>query len=246
MANAATLFLLALAGGFVFAYRCHYTSYLASRVQGQTLLLLAAAYAVGLLVLSRLTLVIASPICEVPCLSWICGLWDTLAGPLDVPALPTFFGAFLWAPVFAWIVNLLYDADKASDRIIREYGGDTEKVLSKYLANVELVYVTLDNRQVYVGWPTFTPGLRRETEDVRILPVLSGYRDEKTLEVDYTTFYADVVDRVEEGQVEGVDVSDLVVVIPLSRVVSLGPFSLNIPREWFNVPPEEDLPMEEA
>lgn len=240
MANAATLFLLALAGGFLFAYRCHYTSYLASRVQGQALLLLTACYAVGLLILSRLTLTIVSLICSGPWLSWVQGAWDDLVGPLDVAALPTFFGAFVWAPILAGIVNRLYDADKASSRVIREYGGDTEKVLFKYLANVELVYITLDNRQVYVGWPTYTPGLRRETEDVRVLPILSGYRNENTLEVDYTTFYADVVDRVEEGRVTGVDVSDLVVVIPLHRVVSLGPFSLSIPREWFDVPSEDE------
>jgi hypothetical protein len=240
MANTATLFLLALAGGFVFAYRCHYTSYLASRVQGQALLLLAAAYAVGLLVLSRLTLTLIPLLYSDPWLCLVRGAWDALAGPLHNRALPTFVGAFLWAPVLAWIVNEFYDRDEASDYVIMQYGGDTEKLLSNNLANVELIYVTLENRQVYIGWPTYTPGLRRDTEDFRILPVLSGFRDEQTLEVDYTTYYPDVLDRVDNGEIGGVQADDLEVVIPLNRVISLGPFSLDIPQEWFKVPIEED------
>lgn len=242
MANAATLFLLALAGGFLFAYNCHYTSYLASRVQGQALLLLTACYAVGLLFLSRLTLTM---------LEWLyrgdtslilirCG-WEALAGPLDIPALPTFVGAFFYAPILAWVANEAYDADEASDRVIREYGGDAEKLLSRYLSNVELVSVTLDNRKVYIGWPTYTPGLRRDAEDFRLLPALSGYRDEKTLKLGYTTYYVDILDKIEEGELKGTDTEvldarDLEIVIPLERVASLGPFSLDIPQEEFRLP----------
>ncbi len=34
-----------------------------------------------------------------------------------------------------------------------------------------MVLVTLERRKVYIGWPMYSPGLRRETKDFRILPV---------------------------------------------------------------------------
>src|SRR3712207_6582547 len=51
-------------------------------------------------VAARLT--ILPLVCQGPSLSWMRGAWDALAGPLDIPALRTFFGALLWAPVLAW------------------------------------------------------------------------------------------------------------------------------------------------
>src|SRR5215213_5282620 len=172
MANTATLFVLALAGGFLFAYLCHYTSYLASRVEGQRLVFFTAGYAVGLLVWSRLTLIVPLLTFRDCWLAAISDVWKFAVGPVHHPALATFFGAFVWAPILAWGVNRIYPYDRASDRAIEKYGGDTEKLLSRYITNTELVSITLDNRKVYIGWPTYTPSLRRETEDFRLLPVL--------------------------------------------------------------------------
>jgi len=63
-----------------------------------------------------------------------------------------------------------------------------------------------------------------------------------TLEVDYTIYYPDVLDTVDAGEIEGVQADDLEVVIAMDRVISLGPFSLDIPQEWFNLPAEDDVP----
>jgi hypothetical protein len=242
MANTATLFVLALAGGFLFAYLCHYTSYLASRVEGQRLVFFTAGYAVGLLVWSRLALIVPLLTFRDCWLAAISDVWKFAVGPVHHPALATFFGAFVWAPILAWGVNRIYPYDRASDRAIEKYGGDTERLLSRYITNTELVSITLDNRKVYIGWPTYTPSLRRETEDFRLLPVLSGYRGEKTLELRYTTYYADILDQVEEGEVQSIDTRDLEVVIPLEEITSLGPYSLNIPQDAFRLPSEQPKP----
>jgi hypothetical protein len=168
-------------------------------------------------------------------------VWDDLAGPLGIAALPTFVLAFLYAPVLARVANEFYNRDEAADRIIRDYGSDMEKLLSRYLSNVELVSVTLANRKVYIGWPTYSPGLRRETKDFRLLPALSGYREEKTLDLNYTTYYVDIMDKIEEGELksadtENLDARDLEIVIPLDSVTSLGPYSLDIPQQEFRLP----------
>ena len=53
MESSASLLAFVLAGAFLFLYLCHYTGYLASRMEGRQLVFLVGAVAVGLLFLSR-------------------------------------------------------------------------------------------------------------------------------------------------------------------------------------------------
>ncbi len=99
-----------------------------------------------------------------------------------------------------------------------------------------LVSVTLSNRKVYVGWPVYTPDPRRETRDFRLLPALSGYRNEKTLELQFTTQYINVYQRIQSGAISGVDADDFEIAIPLDEVVSANLFSLEIDQQLFEIP----------
>ena len=44
----------------------------------------------------------------------------------------------------------------------------------------------IENRKVYVGWPVFTPDPKVSTEELRLLPAVSSYRDERDLPLIFT------------------------------------------------------------
>ena len=241
MAGTASLLLFVLAGAFAFAYRCHYTSYLASRMEGRQLLFLVTSVAVGLLLLSRCFLLVASLLLWEPLVSFIGRVWMAIVSPFGVPeVLATFFGAFVLGPVLAGLVNAFYGAERASTDIIEKYGGEREKFLFAAMESEDLVLVTLRSRKVYVGWPLYTPDPRRETKDFRLFPAASGYRDEQTLELKLTTQYSGVYERIEAGEYSDLQVEDFDTILPLEEVESANLFSLEIDQDLFKIPPNEN------
>jgi hypothetical protein len=50
--------------------------------------------------------------------------------------------------------------------------------------------VTLRNRKIYAGWVVEVPAPNRDLRHVSLVPLMSGYRDEKTLQPIYTKHYA--------------------------------------------------------
>lgn len=215
-------------------------------MEGRQLLLLVTAIAVGLLILSRASLLIAPLIIPESVLAFVRQVWDAIVSPFEVPALSTYFGAFLWGPALALLVNMFYGAEKASTRVIKRYGAEREKLLFVAMEEEALVSVTLSNRKVYVGWPVYTPDLRRETRDFRLLPAVSGYRDEKTLELWFTTQYIGIYQRLGGGAFEGLSAEDFEVAIPLDEVTSVGQFSLAIDQDLFKIPSEDDASEDDA
>ncbi|MDQ2919992.1 MAG: hypothetical protein M3R52_00030 [Acidobacteriota bacterium] len=74
-----------------------------------------------------------------------------------------------------------------------------ELLLKKAQDQTKTVSVTMSNGKVYVGWVThlFNPAL--PTNFIQILPVKSGYRDEETKWVVFTTFYSEALDNLKRG-----------------------------------------------
>jgi len=62
------------------------------------------------------------------------------------------------------------------------------------------VFITLESRKVYVGMihnlgePTESEGMDQE---ISIVPIMSGYRDEETLNVEFITYYEDTAQSLE-------------------------------------------------
>ena len=236
MTDAAAFLLFVLSGAFVFLYRCHYTSYLASRTEGRQLLFRVGAAASCLLLLSYSLLMAGEAFLPSSTVSFVKKTWRILFSPFDVPFLPVYLGVFVLGPLLAFIVNRLYGADRASTRAIRNYGTETEKLLLKAMETGALVLVTLENRKVYIGWPAYSPDLRHESNQFRILPAVSGYREENSLELHPTTQYLDIYERIRQGQVTDLQANDFEVVLPLDKVISANLFSLDLDQDVFKIP----------
>ena len=234
MSDAAAFLLFVLSGAFVFLYRCHYTSYLASRTEGRQLLFRVGAAAACLVIAARLVLLIAGNL--MPGRAAVEYIWRVVTSPLDIPLLHVYITAFVLGPVGALVVNFFYDADKASTRAIERYGTEKEKLLFGAMEDGSLVSVTMENRKVYIGWPVYSPDLRHETNDFRLLPALTGYRREDDLSLEFTTQYLDAYDQVEAGTMRGLEAEDFEVILPLEKVVSGNLFELDIDQEVFKLP----------
>jgi hypothetical protein len=234
VSDAAAFLLFVLSGAFIFLYRCHYTSYLAARTEGRQLLFRVGAAAACLVILARALLWAGESLIS----NWgIVGkLWSGVSMPFDIPLLRVYVTAFVLGPVLAYTVNLFYRADTASTRAIERYGTEQEKLLFKAMQDSSLVSVTLESRKVYIGWPVYSPDLRHETNDFRLLPALSGYRKEDDLSLDFTTQYLDIYDHIESEVIEGVRAKDFEIVLPLEKVVSVNRFELDIDQELFRLP----------
>ena len=232
MSDAAAFLLFVLSGAFIFLYRCHYFSYLASRTEGRQLLFRVAAAAACLVIFSHLLIRLGS---AVPGQSFVRALWR-FASPPDFPLLPIYLTAFVLGPILASVVNKFYAADAASTRAIERYGTEKERLLFDAMKDRTLVSVTMESRKVYIGWPVYSPDLRHETNDFRLLPVISGYREEENLSLKLTTQYLNVYDQINAGTIRGLKANDFEVVLPLEKVVSANLFELALDQDAFKMP----------
>lgn len=253
-AAASVLLLLALTGGFIFTYRWRPTYFLSRREEGQRLLFVAASAAFPLLLISSGSLWVANHILPTSFTDIVGDIWGVLVGPylaesFDASTFAAFFGAFLWGWILPWLLNVYYNTDRASNLIINRYAGELEKLMYRAMGDFLLVSITLNSRKVYVGWPVraLIPQPRRGDirPHIRLQPAISGYREEATQELVFTTDYERVYQRIEEeavpglGEDEQLRKEDLQMVIPVEEILSANLFSTEIEQEWFEKPPDQ-------
>ncbi len=230
--------LLALAGGFLFAYQWERTRYLSVRSEGQQLYLLAAVFAIPLVVVSRLIVWRASHLPK-GLVEPVDSVWVAAAGPLHAPALSTFLLTFLLGLVVPHLLNARTDRGELAGMIIEKYGSQIEKFFYETITHKLPVSVSLANRKVYVGWAWSVPPLDpRRVNDyaIRLLPVRSGYRDEKTMEMHFTTRYDEMYKRIRGKQITDVEIDDFVVVLPVKDIVSANLYALRVDPSLLKMP----------
>ena len=234
------MLLLALAGGFIFAFLWQRTWYLSLRSEGQQLYLLAAVFAIPLLLASRLLLWGTSYFCA-PLAEWVGGKWAALAGPLHVSVLPTFSLAFVLG-LTPLLLNLFSDRDELAGKIIMKYGSQSEKFFYETMTHKLPVAVALENRKVYVGYAwRVSPLDPRRVEDyaVRFLPVLSGYRDEQDMKLHFTTRYTEIYRQIRKKERDDLSLEDFLIVLPVKNIVSVNLYAIGVNPELFEMPPRK-------
>lgn len=140
------------------------------------------------------------------------------------------------------MVNKWSDRDKISDNVIDSYGQELEKFLYDSANQKRLIYVSLDNRKVYVGWaikmPLPKPRRDAPKEHFTLLPAKSGYLAEDTLKVNFTTYYGPVHDEIADERITDLGLPDFQIVIPLDQMVVVRPYSLDVDPSLFEASPE--------
>lgn len=98
---------------------------------------------------------------------------------------------------------------------------DFEKLIARSVYDKFPILFTLEAGKVYVGWSVSVPNPTQERKSVRILPIISGYRDNKTKKVIFTTDYYSVLVGA-SNEAENYSLEDFEVIIPVSdRAIAL-------------------------
>jgi hypothetical protein len=187
------LLLLPLLGGFIFARFWYRTSFYFIRLEKEPLLLYSACAGFCFLALA---------------------FFLTSLGTYLFPSIPTWWSsyvpfaysgtatlAFTLGAILWWPLNLLYRKEshktKVVDKIIGEGGDRMELLLRKAQKQEKMISLTLKSKKVYVGYVQASVDPKGKMSSVGILPVRSGYRDEK-LNLIFTKEYAVVLQELRE------------------------------------------------
>lgn len=153
-------------------------------------------------------------------------------------------GSLLVSFIFGHSLNLLrFIKHHAVKWAIRN--DDFEIMVKMSLTRTMPIAVTLTTGKVYIGFAVRTDDPVEERKDLRLLPLLSGYRDERQglcIEVNYRTAY-DVILDPDSSSLDHLAIGDFEVVIMCREIVSSNFFDVAAYVK-FNEDDQESLPFQ--
>ena len=107
---------------------------------------------------------------------------------------------------------------------IQESGSQLDLIVLESVERQAQLLFTLQSNKIYVGYVLGTPD-GKMPGDFRILPMLSGYRDEEHT-ARFTTRYVEVYDKLMEAEADSVvEAEDFSIVIPIKEIRSVAFFN---------------------
>jgi len=224
------ILLLPLLGGFAFVSTWNYTRWHAVRASRERLIFYAA-----LAGFCSLGVVFSAKI---------------LFGPFVPPGIPKFWhdnipfdysgvsvAAMVLASVMGFLLNQTrwFDTDTQARRIVTKEGGPLEQFLDVAMGAQKDVLVTMTNGKVYLGLmaSSFVPDQRDQT--ITLLPIWSGFRDNGSQKITFTTDYESVYAKMEldyPGDHEQ-RIEDFRMTIPIRELRTVTFFSKDLHRQYF-------------
>ena len=147
--------------------------------------------------------------------------------PLKEKYVGTCFLSFILAVGGTFIWNKFIKESRAIATAVQRIGNELELLFAISVSDSQLIQITLNNDKVYVGWVEIIPK-PNETQFVKIIPLLSGYRDDKKelkLMTDYSRVYADYIQR---GRIRDIKELEMNLVVRVSEIVTASKFDFEI------------------
>jgi len=91
------------------------------------------------------------------------------------------------------------------------------------------IMFTLNTGKIYIGWVKKEPEPSHNYEYIRILPLISGYRETESQKEIFVTFYNAVIKEVDnssDGLFKHLTENSFDIVFPVDSIVSAHPFQL--------------------
>jgi len=196
---------ISAAAGFILVELTYRTKFEVRRANSQQLAFFTTVAALFLFIVSRAVLSGMSR--ELPAVHLeVRAGWLAIIPTNAPPWLGTATVSVLIAASFPWAINRWWwPRDRANRRAIENYGTEFERLMLSALDHQMPIAVTLKSRKVYVGRITGMPPILevQKLTDIRLLPYVSGYRDEKSFAYKFTTTYVDVCQRILDAAVQG-------------------------------------------
>ena len=148
--------------------------------------------------------------------------------PIEEPYTGTTLLSLGLAIGSAHISNLFVSDVKAIAQSIRKIGNELEILIQSSFEEKIMIQFTMKSDKIYVGWASELPKPQK-SDYISIMPALSGYRDEKTKEIKFTTSYVDLYDTfINEGKIEDLDKLNFQLILSKSEIVTANRFDLEI------------------
>lgn len=232
MTAVAALLLVVLASGFIYSTICLPVRYFSAREIGHRLYFRSTVYALFLLVSAflvflRVSLVLGVelPVSDLYLLPSLLlgGEWGYLIQLLTVPL----------AIVFSLSINVVFSIPFFTEWLLSRAieHRDFEKLVFQSLKKSLPMMITLTDGKVYVGFAVASPDPSLERKFLRILPLISGYRGDVDKKVEFTTYYDEIIEAVQNSSDEKLSyrtLEDIEVVLPSDAVISAHLFDLTI------------------
>ena len=224
---ALSLIILPALLGYWFLNRCHVTRFYIERQSGYHLAFNSAIAGLLLLVAGYPLVLGVTALCPRLAALWI--------GKIPFEHWGTAVSACLFAEIFAWITNRRLDEENAARMNASLHGDLIELRLGEAMERSAHVELSLRSGKSYVGMVLNSGITTGEESDVSLIPTVSGYRNEGTRELVFTTFYGAVFDDWLSNRGSAMDhrtaeeIADyFTIVIPKSEIVSVRLFDMKM------------------
>jgi hypothetical protein len=215
-----------LVGGFWFVLRCQFLRLTSWQLGQAVAVLLSASFGLVFAIGARTVVWLMH--------FTVLGQWIEAqnAQVWTFPLSGTSMAAFVLAVIMAELSRFVLGTGRVNSWVIRHFSGDLLALLHESMMRLRPVSVTLTSRKVYIGFVQAIPSLDPEKAYLRILPILSGYRERETLTFRITTRYAVAIQDAQDPR-------DLLKVLRISSIESANLFDVDLYRKHFG---ERDKP----
>lgn len=121
-----------------------------------------------------------------------------------------------------------YSVERPMNRAIEYLNLDLERMLVKSIENQQLVMLSLASNQVYIGRVTGAIDPADDDDMLRILPVISGWRDERTKKFEPENFYDELYDKIESAEDPKPSIDICEIALRISEISSVRLFDVDI------------------
>lgn len=227
--NSALLIVGLVVVGYVFASQLFWLRYRLRLTQGYHTFLFTAAFSViPIAVALPLISVVPEPI-GVEGISWLIDSSFSFGVGTGVPEVLTLLVYSLMVAVVLpalahWIFCLVTGIDKDLLKVCAMYTAEPSPLMVNLLfSSIDRglpIAFTLKDRKVYVGYPAFISSslFSLHGSDLHITPLISGYRRENDLTLEFTTPYREVLDELASDEVGSRTGDEFLITIPVSEI----------------------------
>ena len=112
----------------------------------------------------------------------------------EQPLLWTFVFNFLFIIIFTNLLNKIlkwcnyFKKQTPVEKAVDDFGDEIEQLFKKAAKEELLIQITLKSNKVYVGFVEYIPP-PKESNYLKIIPLISGYRNDKTKKIKFNTDY---------------------------------------------------------
>lgn len=125
------------------------------------------------------------------------------------------------------IGNWFLDKKTHVVKAIKSIGNEFELLLKSSFTDNKLLLFTLNNGKIYIAWVKELP-IPAVSRYIRIIPIISGYRDDQK-NVVFTTHYLSVyAEYINEGKVKSIEELDTDIILNSDDIVTVSFFDLDM------------------